>query len=113
MLSRPQLTPYRYFAFLALSFLFLLDAWVFEKFHVSYPFIFELDNRTLLNWRQVLELPSALAFMLGICMVVNFSEMMHDALYLYWPVILIGVRVEAPSDPAPVPSDQCLMLTTT
>ena len=92
-LSRVSLTAYRYFAFLALSFLFILDAWVFEQFHVNYPFIFELDSRTLVNWRQVSELPSALACMLGICMVINFSEMMDDAMYLYWPVILVGVRV--------------------
>ncbi len=84
---------HRYFCFLLLSFLFIIDAWIFERYHVNYSFIFELNNRTSMNWRQVSEIPSVFACMLGICMVANFSEMASDAMYLYWPVVLVGVCI--------------------
>lgn len=87
-----RLTSYSYFCFLALAFLFVLDAMIFEKFHVNYPFIFELDTRSTINWRQLAELPSAFACILGICMWLNFNPSIGDAtMYIYWPIILIGV----------------------
>ena len=72
-------------------FLFLLDAIVFENFHVNYPFIFELDSRSNINWRQISEIPSVFACMLGVCMWLNFSQIGGEVMYIYWPVILIGV----------------------
>jgi xenotropic and polytropic retrovirus receptor 1 len=80
-----------YFAFLALAYLFVLDAWVFETYRVNYVFIFELDTRNPINWRRMAELPSAFACLLGVCMWLNFSMVGGDAMYLYWPVVLIGV----------------------
>lgn len=86
-----MLTSYRYTCFLALAFLFVLDAMVFEKFHVNYPFIFELDNRSNINWREISELPSAFACILGVCMWLNFTHVGGSTMYIYWPVVLIGV----------------------
>lgn len=81
-----------YFCFLALSFLFVVDAMVFENFHVNYPFIFELDSRNNINWRQMSEVPSAFACILGVCMWLNFLEIGGPVMFIYWPVVLIGVR---------------------
>jgi hypothetical protein len=64
---------------------------VFEKFHVNYPFIFELDNRSNINWREMSELPSAFACILGVCMWLNFTHVGESTMYIYWPVVLIGV----------------------
>ena len=65
---------------------------VFETFHVNYPFIFELDNRSTINWRQLAELPSAFACILGVCMWLNFNPSIgDDTMYIYWPIVLIGV----------------------
>lgn len=83
-----------YFLFLALFTFFVLDAWLFENFHVNYPFIFELNSRNMVNWRRISELPAAFACLLGVCMWFNFNFV--DSLpqmYIYWPVILIGLAV--------------------
>ncbi|KAI9930049.1 Xenotropic and polytropic retrovirus receptor 1 [Aspergillus wentii] len=44
------------------------------------------------NWRQLLEFPSAFFFLLGLFMWLNFYLSVND-MYIYWPVILIGLTV--------------------
>lgn len=86
-----------YFLFLALMFLFLVDAIIFENCRVNYPFIFELDTRSNTNWRQISEVPSVFACMLGVSMWFNFAQIGGPAMYIYWPVMLIGVSPLLPS----------------
>lgn len=68
-------------------------------------FVFEYDTRNALDWRQLTEvcrllyadwsltkqLPSLFFFLLGLFMWLNFMTI--NAMYLYWPVVLIGLTV--------------------
>ena len=85
-----------YFLMLLLVSIFVVDAAIFSKFHVNYQFIFEFDTRHMLDWKQLSEMPACFCFLLGLTMCLNFSKlgapgMGPYGLYIFWPVILIGV----------------------
>lgn len=91
-----------YFLMLFLFALFCLDcrAWTANK--INYPFIFELDLRDHLDWREVAEFPSFFLLLLGLFMWLNFSRYGTPEMYLYYPVILIGITFLVLFFPAPV-----------
>ncbi|KAI8933342.1 hypothetical protein NX059_009964 [Plenodomus lindquistii] len=77
--------------FLLLLFCFACRIWHDNK--INYVFIFEYDTRHYLDWRQLAELPCWCFFMLGLFMQINFHQVGGDRMYLYYPVILIGLAV--------------------
>ena len=82
-----------YFLALLLVLLFVLDCRLFTRAKINYVFIFEFDTRHVLDWRQLAEIPSLLTFLLGLFLWLNFRTSETDAMYIYWPVILIGLTV--------------------
>ncbi|KAJ5146368.1 uncharacterized protein N7515_000932 [Penicillium bovifimosum] len=71
--------------------LFCLDCMIWTKSKINHAFVFEYDTRHTLEWRQLLEIPSLFFFLLGLFMWLNFSWYNH--MYIYWPVVLIGLSV--------------------
>lgn len=91
-----------YFLALYLFSLFCLDCAVWTRNKINYPFIFELDPRHRLDWRQLAEFPSFLILLLGLFMWVNFSRYGTEAMFLYYPVLLIFVTALLIFFPAPI-----------
>ncbi|CDM29576.1 hypothetical protein DTO013E5_9773 [Penicillium roqueforti] len=71
--------------------LFCLDCMIWTKSKINHAFVFEYDTRNTLEWRQLLEIPSFFLFLMGLFMWLNFSWYNH--MYVYWPVVLIGLTV--------------------
>ncbi|KAJ5908461.1 hypothetical protein N7495_001143 [Penicillium taxi] len=80
--------------------LFCLDCMVWTKSRINFAFVFEYDTRNALEWRQFLEIPAFLIFLLGLFLWLNFSWI--NSMYIYWPVVLIGVTLIVVLLPAPV-----------
>jgi hypothetical protein len=76
-----------------LTVLFSLACRVWHEHKINFVFIFEYDTRHFLDWRQLAELPCWYFFFLGLTMQLNFHRVGGEAMYLYWPVVLIGVSV--------------------
>ena len=47
-------------------------------------------------------MPSLLLFLLGLCMWLNFQQKGTDPMFLYWPVLLIGLTICILFFPAPI-----------
>jgi hypothetical protein len=71
--------------------LFCLDCIVWTKTKINYIFVFEYDTRHALDCRQLTEFPCFFLFILGLFMWLNFLSV--NAMYVYWPVVLIGLTV--------------------
>lgn len=69
---------------------------------INYPFIFEFDGRSQLDWRQLAQFPSFFLFLFGLFIWLNFTRYGSPAMYLYYPVILIFVTIVILFLPAPV-----------
>jgi hypothetical protein len=91
-----------YFLMLYLFALFCLDCRMWTSNKINYPFIFEFDLREHLDWRQVAEFPSFFLLLFGIIIWLNFSQYGSPDMYLYYPVILIGVSLAVLFFPAPI-----------
>lgn len=90
-----------YFLMLYLFTLFCIDCRVWTINKVNYPFIFEFDPRSHLDWRQLSQFPSFFFLVFGLFMWLNFSDAADPRLYLYYPVILIGFTFILLFFPAP------------
>jgi hypothetical protein len=66
---------------------------VWSRSKINYVFIFEFDSRHVLDWHQLAEIPCLFFFLLGVAMWLNFQQTGTDAMFLYWPVVLIGLSV--------------------
>ncbi|KXG49679.1 uncharacterized protein PGRI_056470 [Penicillium griseofulvum] len=71
--------------------LFCLDCMIWTKSKINHAFVFEYDTRHTLEWRQLLEIPAFFLFLMGLFMWLNFSWYNH--MYIYWPVVLIGLTI--------------------
>ncbi|TFB03919.1 hypothetical protein CCMA1212_003879 [Trichoderma ghanense] len=91
-----------YFLMLMLFSLFCINCYIWLQNRVNYPFIFEFDHRSQLDWREVSEFPSMFLLVFGVTMWANFSRYGADTMYLYYPVLLIGLTVVIILFPAPV-----------
>lgn len=80
-----------YFLMLLLCGLFCVNCWAWTTNKVNYPFIFEFDQRSHIDWRRLSAFPSFFLLLMGVFMWVNFSEYGSGNLFLYWPVFLIGL----------------------
>lgn len=90
-----------YFLMLFMFSLFCINCFVWTKNKINYPFIFELDQRSVLDWRRLAEFPSFFFLLLGIFMWMNFSRYGADWLYIYYPVFLICITVAVIFFPGP------------
>jgi xenotropic and polytropic retrovirus receptor 1 len=91
-----------YFLMLFLFMLFCVDCYIWNRHKINYPFIFEFDTRHNLDWRQLSEFPSFFLCLFGCILWLNFSQYGGEKLYLYYPVILIGLTAVLVLLPAPV-----------
>lgn len=91
-----------YFLMLLLYAFFCLNCWAWTKYKINYPFIFEFDQRSHIDWRRSAEFPSFFLLLFGVIMWINFSRYGEGDLYIYYPVILIGLTVLIILFPAPV-----------
>ena len=91
-----------YFLMLLLFALFCVDCMIWTRNKINYPFIFEFDQRHHLDWRALAEFPSFFLLLFGIAIWANFSRYGPDDLYLYYPVILIGITVAIIFLPFPI-----------
>lgn len=80
-----------YFLVLLLFSLFCLNCMIWTNSKINYPFIFEFDQRHHLDWIRLAEFPSFFLLLFGVFIWANFSRYGPDELYLYYPVILIGI----------------------
>ncbi|OAQ64723.1 signal transduction protein Syg1 [Pochonia chlamydosporia 170] len=91
-----------YFLMLFMFSLFCINCFVWTKNKINYPFIFELDQRSVLDWRRLAEFPSFFLLLLGIFMWMNFSQYGADWLYIYFPVFLICITAAIIFFPGPI-----------
>ena len=80
-----------YFLSLLLFMLFCLDCRVWSRAKINYVFVFEFDTRHNLDWRQLSELPCFFFFLEGLTMWLNFYFGPTNRMFLYWPVLLVGL----------------------
>ncbi|KAI9149375.1 Protein SYG1 [Paramyrothecium foliicola] len=91
-----------YFLMLLMMGLFCINCLIWQRNKINYPFIFEFDQRSVLDWRRVAEFPSFFLLLFGIFLWMNFSEYRSEDLFLYYPVFLIGITVIIIFLPGPV-----------
>ena len=91
-----------YFFFLLLMGLFCFACREFKRHKVNYVFIFELNARHHLDWRQLSEMPALFMFFLGLVMDINFNWMNGGAMHVYWPIVLIAATILTLICPLPI-----------
>ncbi|TPX09860.1 uncharacterized protein E0L32_008882 [Thyridium curvatum] len=91
-----------YFLMLYLFILFCLDCRLWTMNKINYPFIFEFDPRSQLDWRQLAEFPSFFVLLFGLFIWLNFSRLGSPDMFLYYPVLLIFISFVILFLPAPV-----------
>ncbi|KAK0383528.1 hypothetical protein NLU13_9439 [Sarocladium strictum] len=91
-----------YFLMLMLFSWFCINCWIWTANKVNYPFIFEFDPRHHLDWRRLAVFPSFFLLLFGIFIWINFNQYGAPELYLYYPVILIGITVAIIFLPVPL-----------
>lgn len=112
-----------YFLMFLLAMFFALCTRVFTASKVNWQFIFELNRRHALSWRQIWEIPSWFLFLFGLTMYLNFNVQAGGDIMYRWceymsiyksnatkvvltsnagPVVLVGLAVVMLFLPAPV-----------
>lgn len=91
-----------YFLALYLFFWFCFACSIWARNKINYTFVFELDLRNNLDWRQLAEFPSLFMLLLGLFIWLNFSQYGAPELFIYYPVILIFITVVIIFFPAPI-----------
>ncbi|KAK2053388.1 SPX-domain-containing protein [Colletotrichum caudatum] len=91
-----------YFLMLLLFCTFCVNCAIWTRNKINYPFIFEFDTRTNLDWRQLAEFPSLFTFIFGVFIWLNFSEYGTHEVFRYYPVALIALSVVIIFMPAPI-----------
>lgn len=91
-----------YFLMLMLFSFFCINCYVWLQNRINYPFIFEFDQRSQLDWRRIAEFPSFFFLVFGLIMWANFSRYGNDTMFLYYPVLLVGLTLVIILFPAPV-----------
>ncbi|ERF75856.1 hypothetical protein EPUS_01222 [Endocarpon pusillum Z07020] len=82
-----------YFLGVLLFLLFAMDCRIWTRSKINYIFVFEYDSRHVLDWRELAELPTLFLFLEGLIVWLNFRQSGENAMYIYWPVILIGLTL--------------------
>ena len=105
---------------LILTFFFCGACKIWVNTKVNYVFVFEFDTRHHLDWRQLIEvslpehptdcnhinhlvqIPCFYFFLLGLFMWINFTQHAAHELFIYFPVLLIGISALIMFFPAPI-----------
>ncbi|KAK6439725.1 Xenotropic and polytropic retrovirus receptor 1 [Oleoguttula sp. CCFEE 5521] len=90
-----------FFLIVFLSGFFVMDARAFTRAKVNYQFVFEFDNRNMLHWKELSELPAVFYFLLGLTIWLNFQQVGGMEMFIYWPVVLIGLSLFIFCSPLP------------
>ncbi|EFY88819.1 signal transduction protein Syg1, putative [Metarhizium acridum CQMa 102] len=90
-----------YFLMLFMFSFFCINCFIWTKNKINYRFIFEFDQRSVLDWRRLAEFPSFFLLLFGIFMWMNFSRYGPDWLYTYYPVFLISITAAIILFPGP------------
>lgn len=74
--------------------LFTLNLWVWTKYKVNYPFIFEFDQRHFMDYRQYGELPAFLMFLMSLFAWLTFNDFFPDTYPgKYFAPLYLGIAV--------------------
>uniref|UniRef100_A0A060T282 ARAD1C23254p n=1 Tax=Blastobotrys adeninivorans TaxID=409370 RepID=A0A060T282_BLAAD len=73
--------------------LFSLNLWIWSKFKINYPFIFEFDQRHSLDVQQYPELPAFLLFLMSLFGWLTFNDFFQEYPAKYFPPIYLGIAV--------------------
>ena len=84
------------FMLLALVGCFCAASWQFSQWRINYQFILELNPHHCLDWRQLCDFSALFLFVLGLVMYLNFY---WRALYLYWPLVVVGTWTAIMANP--------------
>ena len=76
---------------LFLMFVANCKAWTANR--VNYTFVFEYDQRHVLDWRQLAELPCFFFALNSLILWIDFIVGPSSSFWLYWPIILIAVTL--------------------
>ncbi|TPX24037.1 hypothetical protein DIZ76_013380 [Coccidioides immitis] len=79
---------------------FCLNCRIWTLSKINYVFVFEYDTRHVLDWRQLAEIPCFLVCLLGLVIWLNFGWV--NEMYIYWPIVLIGLTIIILFIPAPI-----------
>ncbi|KAI9889211.1 MAG: hypothetical protein M1814_005727 [Vezdaea aestivalis] len=91
-----------YFLSLLLFLLFCLNCKIWNSAKINYVFIFEFDTHHNLDWRQLSELPCIFVLLEGLLIWLNFNRYGGDRLFIYYPVLLIGITALLLAFPAKI-----------
>ena len=91
-----------YFLILFLFLFFCFNCRIWSRAKINYVFIFEFDTRHNLDWRQLAELPCFFFFLEGLCIWLNFYLTTFSSMFLYWPVVLVGLTMIILFFPGPI-----------
>ena len=91
-----------YFLAVFLFLMFVMDCKIWTEARVNYVFIFEYDTRHVLDWRQLAEIPCVFLFFNGLFLWLNFRQTATDDMYIYWPILLVGLTLLILALPIPI-----------
>jgi len=91
-----------YFLGVLLVALFCVNCRTWTANRVNYRFIFEFNPRDQLDWRELFAFPSFFIMLLGLFMWLNFGRYGVSDMFLWYPVVLVGLTVAVLFFPAPV-----------
>lgn len=94
-----------YFLMLYLFTCFCICCRVWTAYKVNYPFVFEFDTRHDLDWKQLSNFPCLFWLLFGVAIWINFAQWWdfgREHLFLWYPVILVGVTLLIIFLPLPV-----------
>ncbi|EME43645.1 hypothetical protein DOTSEDRAFT_114310, partial [Dothistroma septosporum NZE10] len=83
-----------YFLMWLLAVFFILCCAMFRRYRVNFQNICDLEKRSALDWKQMIEIPSWLWGLFGLVMYLNFNVMAGGyTMFVYWPIVLIGLTL--------------------
>ena len=92
-----------YFLAVILFLMFCVNCMIWRDAKINYVFIFEYDTRTVLDWRQLCEIPCLFLFFNGLFLWLNFRQPIStDTFYLYYFLMLIVASLLVLICPIPI-----------
>jgi hypothetical protein len=82
-----------YFLMFLLAMFFALCTRVYTASKVNFQFIFELNRRHALSWRQIWEIPSWFLFIFGLTMYLNFNVQAGGEAMYVWCECMLNVHL--------------------
>lgn len=76
-----------------LSMMFAGACAVWSRANINYAFVFEFNLRHHLDFKQLLELPCIFFGLFGVILYVNFNAGIRTDMFIYWPVVLVGLTL--------------------